>query len=174
MDPTVAAFLFQDGVITGAIYALLAVAIVLVFTVTRVVFVPQGEFVAFSALTMAAFQTGRTPGMLWLLLALSALALLLEVRLGARERSRTSHLAGATDLRSDSSCFGRARSLAGSSPTADDGTSYPQPGVGYSTWAASIPRRISTGRPWVRPRTPDYFGRRASGFGEHRPCSVWT
>jgi branched-chain amino acid transport system permease protein len=88
MDPTVAAFLFQDGVITGAIYALLAVAIVLVFTVTRVVFVPQGEFVAFSALTMAAFQTGRTPGTLWLLLALSALALLLEVWLGARERSQ--------------------------------------------------------------------------------------
>jgi branched-chain amino acid transport system permease protein len=88
MDLTVAAFLFQDGVITGAIYALLAVAIVLVFTVTRVVFVPQGEFVAFSALTMAAFQTGRTPGTLWLLLALSALALLLEVWLGARERSQ--------------------------------------------------------------------------------------
>ncbi len=89
MDLTVAAFLFQDGVITGAIYALLAVGIVLVFTVTRVVFVPQGEFVAFSALTMAAFQTGRTPGTLWLLLALSTLVLLLDVLAGVRERDRT-------------------------------------------------------------------------------------
>lgn len=89
MDLTVVAFLFQDGVITGAIYALLAVGIVLVFTVTRVVFVPQGEFVAFSALTMTAFQTGRTPGTLWLLLALSTLALLLDVLSGVRERDRT-------------------------------------------------------------------------------------
>ena len=34
MDLTIAAFLAQDGLITGAIYALMAVAIVLVFTVT--------------------------------------------------------------------------------------------------------------------------------------------
>jgi len=88
MNLTVAAFLFQDGLITGAIYALLAVGIVLVFTVTRVVFIPQGEFVAFSALTMAAFQTGKMPATVWLLLALSALALVLEVWSGHRERDR--------------------------------------------------------------------------------------
>lgn len=88
MDMTVAAFLFQDGIITGAIYALLAVGIVLVFTVTRVIFVPQGEFVAFSVLTMAAFQTGKTPGTLWLLVALALLALLMELGSAARDRDR--------------------------------------------------------------------------------------
>jgi branched-chain amino acid transport system permease protein len=43
----IAALLTQDGLTNGAIYALLALALVLVFAVTRVVFVPQGEFVAF-------------------------------------------------------------------------------------------------------------------------------
>lgn len=88
MDLTVAAFLFQDGILTGAIYALLAVGIVLVFTVTRVIFVPQGEFVAFSVLTMAAFQAGKTPGTLWLLVALALLALVMELGAAARDGDR--------------------------------------------------------------------------------------
>jgi branched-chain amino acid transport system permease protein len=86
MDFTIAAFLAQDGLITGCIYALLAVAIVLVFTVTRVIFVPQGEFVAFAALTMASFQAGKTPGTVWLLLAMSAVALLMELTGAIRAR----------------------------------------------------------------------------------------
>ncbi len=88
MDLTIAAFLTQDGLITGAVYALLAVAIVLVFTVTRVIFVPQGEFVAYSALTMAALQGGKTPGTTWLLLAMSTVAMLMELTTCLRERDR--------------------------------------------------------------------------------------
>ena len=79
MDATIIAFLTQDGLITGAIYALMAVAIVLVFTVTRVIFVPQGDFVAFSALTMASLQAGKTPGTVWLLAVLAAMAMAMEV-----------------------------------------------------------------------------------------------
>ena len=45
----------------GAVYALLGVALVLLFTVTRVIFVAQGEFVAWGALTMAALRTGPCP-----------------------------------------------------------------------------------------------------------------
>jgi branched-chain amino acid transport system permease protein len=86
MDAQIALFLTQDGLITGAVYALLGVAIVLVFTVTRVIFVPQGEFVAFAALTMAALQTGKTPGTLWLVLLLAVLALAIEVWSALRER----------------------------------------------------------------------------------------
>jgi branched-chain amino acid transport system permease protein len=70
MDLQIALLLGQDGIVNGAIYALLALALVLVFAVTRVIFIPQGEFVAFGALTLAGFQMGRTPGTLWLLLAL--------------------------------------------------------------------------------------------------------
>lgn len=76
MDFIIFAFLVQDGVINGAIYALVAIALVLVFAVTRVILVPQGEFVAFSALTLASFQAGRTPATIWLLLALGTLSAL--------------------------------------------------------------------------------------------------
>jgi len=56
MDLSIAALLAQDGVTNGAIYALLALALVLVFAVTRVIWVPSGEFVAFGTLTLAALQ----------------------------------------------------------------------------------------------------------------------
>ena len=42
MDFSIVAILAQDGVTSGAIYALLALALVLVFSVTRVIFIPQG------------------------------------------------------------------------------------------------------------------------------------
>lgn len=86
MDLTIAALLAQDGVITGAVYALLAVGIVLVFTVTRVIFVPQGDYVAYAALTMAAFQAGQLPGTIWLLLLLAVLATGMEWVQAWRER----------------------------------------------------------------------------------------
>jgi branched-chain amino acid transport system permease protein len=54
VDGTIFLFLLQDGIINGAVYALVAIATVLVFAVTRVILVPQGEFVAFTALTFAA------------------------------------------------------------------------------------------------------------------------
>jgi branched-chain amino acid transport system permease protein len=79
MDLSIAAFLMQDGLLLAAVYALLGVAIVLVFSVTRVIFVPQGDFVAFSALTMAALQMGKTPGTLWLLLLASSIACVMEL-----------------------------------------------------------------------------------------------
>lgn len=45
MDAQIAVLLAQDGLTNSAIYALLALALVLVFLVTRVIFIPQGEFV---------------------------------------------------------------------------------------------------------------------------------
>lgn len=68
----------QDGVTNGAIYALLALALVLVFAVTRVIFIPQGEFVAYGALTLAMIEAGRLPGTVWLLLAAGVLVVALD------------------------------------------------------------------------------------------------
>jgi branched-chain amino acid transport system permease protein len=85
LDSTIVAFLTQDGVINGAIYALLAVALVLVFTVTRVILVPQGDFVTFGGLTLAALETGRTPAAIWLLLVLAAIATTMDVIAALRE-----------------------------------------------------------------------------------------
>jgi branched-chain amino acid transport system permease protein len=76
VNGTIALFLLQDGVINGALYALLALSFVLVFAVTRVVFIPQGEFVAFGALTYATLLGGGLPGSVWLLLGLGGAACL--------------------------------------------------------------------------------------------------
>ena len=90
MDLQIALLLGQDGITNGAIYALLALALVLVFAVTRVIFIPQGEFVAFGALTLAALQAGKLPGTLWLLLgagvAVAVIDLTLAVRRGTARR----------------------------------------------------------------------------------------
>ena len=79
MSAQVAAILLQDGIATGAIYALLAVALVLIFLVTRIIFIPQGDLVAFAALTFGSLQDGRFPGVIWLLAVLLSVALIWDV-----------------------------------------------------------------------------------------------
>jgi branched-chain amino acid transport system permease protein len=64
----------------------MALALVLVFAVTRVIFVPQGEFLAFGALTLASLQTQKLPGTVWLLLGLGAAAFLLDLADAVRRR----------------------------------------------------------------------------------------
>ncbi len=78
MDLSIAALLAQDGITNGAIYALLAMALVLVFTVTRVVWIPAGEFVAWGTLTLASLQLGKAPGTVKLLIGVALLAGLME------------------------------------------------------------------------------------------------
>jgi branched-chain amino acid transport system permease protein len=79
MDFSIALILLQDGIVNGAIYALLGMALVLVFTVTRVIFIPQGEFVAFGALTLAMLVNGRVPGTAYLLPLMGAVVLAMEI-----------------------------------------------------------------------------------------------
>ena len=90
MDLQIALLLAQDGITNGAIYALLALALVLVFAVTRVIFIPQGEFVTLGALTLASLQAGKTPGTLWLLLgagiAIAMIDGIVALRTGAIRR----------------------------------------------------------------------------------------
>lgn len=78
MDWQIALLLGQDGIVNGAIYGLMALSLVLVFSVTRVILISQGELVAFGALSMAALEAGSVPATLWLLLALAALTLVVE------------------------------------------------------------------------------------------------
>jgi branched-chain amino acid transport system permease protein len=79
MDFSIASILALDGATNGAIYALLALATVLVFAVTRIIFIPQGEFVAFGALTLAMLQAGKVPGTVWFLLVMAVGAALSEL-----------------------------------------------------------------------------------------------
>ena len=55
----VALILGIDGMANGAVYLLAGLGLVLIFSVTRVVFVPFGDVAAFSALSLAAFEAGR-------------------------------------------------------------------------------------------------------------------
>jgi branched-chain amino acid transport system permease protein len=93
MDLTIAAILGLDGLTNGAIYALVALALVLVFSVTRIIFIPQGEFVAFGALTLASLQMGKVPGTVWLLLMMAVAAAVLDLVQGLRTRRPASKMA---------------------------------------------------------------------------------
>ena len=74
----VALILSVDGLANGAVYLLAGLGLVLIFSVTRVVFVPFGDVAAFAALSLAAFETGRTPPTIGLVLTLAALAVATE------------------------------------------------------------------------------------------------
>ena len=86
MNFDIALLLAQDGLTNGAIYALLALALVLVFAVTRIIFVPQGEFVAYGALTLASLQLGKVPGTAYLLAIAGIVAGAVEVVAALREK----------------------------------------------------------------------------------------
>lgn len=75
MNATIALLLTQDGLTSGLIYALLALAILLVFLVTRVLWIPAGDLVVTAALTMGFLGLGQEPGVARLLLIMGALAL---------------------------------------------------------------------------------------------------
>ncbi|AEB12009.1 branched-chain amino acid ABC transporter permease [Marinithermus hydrothermalis] len=66
MDWLIFGFLLADGLTNGAIYAMLALALVLVFAVTRVILIPMGELVMYAPLTYAFFLDGKLPGTVWL------------------------------------------------------------------------------------------------------------
>ncbi|QDL37261.1 branched-chain amino acid ABC transporter permease [Rhodoferax sediminis] len=82
----VALILSVDGLANGAVYLLAGLGLVLIFSVTRVVFVPFGDVAAFAALSLAAFETGRTPPTIGLVLTLAILAVLAELWGLARRR----------------------------------------------------------------------------------------
>lgn len=85
MDFDIALILTQDGITNGAIYALLAMALVLVFAVTRVVFIQQGEFVAYGALTLAMIQMGNVPATVWMLIVMGLVVTIMRVVQGIRQ-----------------------------------------------------------------------------------------
>lgn len=84
MTADIAAILAIDGIATGAVYALVAIGTVLIFTVTRVIFIPFGDIAAFTALTLAALDARQLPGTVGLVAVLACLACIMEVTSLAR------------------------------------------------------------------------------------------
>ena len=118
MDLSIVLILLQDGIVNGAIYALLALALVLIFTVTRVIFIPQGEFVTYGALSLAALLSQHVPGTAWLLLGVGAIAFCMDVAAAVAAR-RYRRLASAliNDLALPGIAFGLASWAAASQVT---------------------------------------------------------
>lgn len=85
MDLSIVALLAQDGITNGAIYALLALALVLVFAVTRVIWVPSGEFLAYGTLTLAGLQLGKASGIAGLLAGMAVVAGVMEAWRSVRD-----------------------------------------------------------------------------------------
>src|SRR5690554_4018517 len=79
MDWPIAGFLAVDGITNGMIYALLALALVLVYSVIRIILVPLGELLGFGGLTLALLEYGEAPGTSWLLIALGLLCFAAEL-----------------------------------------------------------------------------------------------
>ncbi len=87
MNSNIAVLLAQDALINGAIYALLALTLVMVFSVTRVMLIPQGEVVSLTALSLASIETGVVPGTVWLLCIGGAVAAVMEGLSWMRDRN---------------------------------------------------------------------------------------
>ncbi len=67
---------------------MLALALVLVFSVTRVIFIPQGEFVAYGALTLVVLQTQKLPATCYLLMVMGVGCFVAEVASIVRHPAR--------------------------------------------------------------------------------------
>lgn len=68
-----------DGLANGAVYLLAGLGLVLIFSVTRVVFVPFGDIAAFAALTLAVFESGKLPPTIALIALLAGVAVCVDV-----------------------------------------------------------------------------------------------
>ena len=88
MDLDIALILGQDGITSGAIYALLALCILLVFTVTRILLIPLGEFSVFGALTLAAIQAGTPSRIVWLLVVFFVVQVLIDVYVSLKNNAK--------------------------------------------------------------------------------------
>lgn len=80
MDSSVAVVLGLDGITNGAVYALVALSLVLVYTTTRVVNVAQGDYLTFGALSFASIAAGSLTPLVYLVLGVGLVTLAIDVR----------------------------------------------------------------------------------------------
>jgi len=87
MNSDIVLWLVQDGITNGAIYGLLALGLLLVFAVTRIIFIPQGEFISYAALSLSLLQAGKLPGTVFVLVAGGAVAAVFDSVLALRDKA---------------------------------------------------------------------------------------
>jgi Branched-chain amino acid ABC-type transport system, permease components len=79
MDASIAMILLMDGLAGAAIYLIIGLGLVLIFSVTRVIFVPFGSIAVFAALSLGAMESGRLPASINLIGLFVAAAFLVEL-----------------------------------------------------------------------------------------------
>src|SRR5690606_30236414 len=67
----------------GAVYALVALALVLVYATTRVVNIAQGDYLTFGALSFASFAAGSFTSLVYLVMGSGAVAMVIDMRRAA-------------------------------------------------------------------------------------------
>jgi branched-chain amino acid transport system permease protein len=114
LNTSILLFLVQDGITNGAIYALLGLALVLVFAVTRVILIPQGEFITYGALTYATLSAGQVPGTARLAVAMGIAAFVFDLFAGRRSlHARLVLRALAVDIAFPLAIYGATLAVAG-------------------------------------------------------------
>ena len=86
MTANIALLLVQDGLANGLIYALLTLVILLVFLVTRILWVAAGDFLVMGAISFTMLRQGLVPGTVWVVLGFGLLAAAAEVLRAALTR----------------------------------------------------------------------------------------
>lgn len=87
MSWDIAFFLTSDGLANGSIYLLAGLGLVLIFSVTRVVFIPFGTIAVLAAFSQAAFESGEVPSTIRMIVFLIAIALVTELSSLIRTRN---------------------------------------------------------------------------------------
>lgn len=79
MNSSIAIFLGMDGLTNGAIYALVALSLVLVYTTTRVVNIAQGDYLTFGALAFASFTQGTLTPLVHVVFGTGAVCMAIDI-----------------------------------------------------------------------------------------------
>ena len=169
LNTTIMLFLLQDGITNGAIYALLGLALVLVFAVTRVILIPQGEFVTYGALSYAMLATGKVPGTARLAVAMGVVAFGLDLFAGA---PRAAPAAGRRARRAQHRPAGRdpGADLCARRPQNPDRGQYRAVAADRrGDRAVSLPHRVSAAGAHLGAGAADRLGRLPSRAAGPRP-----
>lgn len=121
----------------GAIYALLAFGLIVVYTVTRVILVPQGEFISYAALSLATLQAGAVPGTVYLLIVAGACAAVFD---------------GIALLRARPNAVGRSAAAAEVCRAAAPGKDFLLKSL---LWNVAVPLLVAVGAWWSASRPND-------------------
>jgi len=87
MNADIALILGADGLAGSAVYLIAGLGLVLIFSVTRVIFVPFGDIAVFAALSLGAMEMGRLPAAIMLIGLFAVIALIMELVELRRDRA---------------------------------------------------------------------------------------